>query len=1170
MIADESSNRRGLYVWVSVAAAVIGLVLSVSACLGVWLRENRLEELELSARANSDALILQNGVNEYLAKIAALRALFQSSDTAITRREFTAYSELLLRDQTAIRAVSWIPRITRANRAAHELAAVSEGLPGYRIKSEAADGGFIPSPDANEYFPIFYSSKETPGSSLYGLDLNDGGLRQRTLERARDRDEITSTPNIVLHRGDGDRNGFFVVLPIYRSGLPHDTVDERRNNLVGFVQGAFQTGVLFETILRKTMTPKGLDLYFFAADSGADALPLYFHPSHLGARTINADSWATLTAGPHWTKELSAGDKRWTFVAAPTPGGLGTDHFGAWMALTSGLLVSWIVVAYIWTSGRRSLAARASAAQQVREANARLRDAIDILPQGIVFLDPEGRYILWNQQYAEIYKRSSDLFKPGAKLADTLRTGGARGDYPDAIWRKEEWLAQRLALLSNPGSRHEQRLADGRCILIEERRTSDGGTIGLRVDITEMKQREESFRLLFDANPVPMWINDRENLRILAVNDAALEHYGYSREEFLGMTVFDVNAAEERDELCRLAGSHQADFRSGRTWRHLKKDGGLIEVAIFLRQLKYQDRAAAVVALIDLTDRKRAEDEVRRTRELLDKIIENVPATIILKNADDRRYAFINRAGERRYALPRSEIIGKTAHDLLPKETADRAQRYDDELLKVGTPQFWDDHEFDQGQGNLIVNSTKLLISDEQGKPQYLLGVINDVTERRRAEERIAYMAYHDTLTDLPNRASFNERLADTIERATATNERFAILSLDFDRFKEINDLFGHPAGDALLGEIAKRLKALTHDAFVARIGGDEFMLISATGPQPQTAAALAARIRSTLSAEIDIEGQPLRTGVTIGVAVFPSDAREMAALISNADAALYRAKAEQRGSICFFEAEMDERLRERRALQLDLKVAIERRDLVLHYQPQARIDGSIVGFEALVRWSHATRGMVPPVTFIPLAEESGMIMPMGEWILREACREAASWQEPLQIAVNLSPIQFRHGDLPGLVHSVLLETGLAPDRLELEITEGVLIGDFSRAGSILRRLKSLGVRIAMDDFGTGYSSLSYLQSFPFDKLKIDQTFISNLKRNHQSAKIVRAVINLGQQLEMPVLAEGVETEEQLAFLKGEACSEIQGYLLGRPGPIEQYADIVGRAAPQVRKAAKS
>jgi predicted signal transduction protein with EAL and GGDEF domain len=354
-------------------------------------------------------------------------------------------------------------------------------------------------------------------------------------------------------------------------------------------------------------------------------------------------------------------------------------------------------------------------------------------------------------------------------------------------------------------------------------------------------------------------------------------------------------------------------------------------------------------------------------------------------------------------------------------------------------------------------------------------------------------------------------------------------------------------------------LRAAAGEAFLARLGGDEFSLIATGGPQPASAEALADRLLATVANDIDVDGQNLRIGLSIGVAIYPVDGKDATTLVGNADAALYRAKADGRGTIRFFESDMDKRLRERRALQHDLRSALERHELTLHYQPQALIGGDIIGFEALLRWQHPYRGLVPPATFIPLAEESGLIVAIGEWVLREACREAASWSHPLVIGINLSPVQFRHGDLPGLVHSVLLETGLDPKRLELEITEGVMIGDFSRAVSILRRLKSLGVRIAMDDFGTGYSSLSYLQAFPFDKIKIDQAFISNLERNPQSATIVRAVIGLARGLDVPVVAEGVETEHQLAFLSVEACDKVQGFLVGRPRPIEDYADIVGR-----------
>jgi diguanylate cyclase (GGDEF)-like protein len=434
-----------------------------------------------------------------------------------------------------------------------------------------------------------------------------------------------------------------------------------------------------------------------------------------------------------------------------------------------------------------------------------------------------------------------------------------------------------------------------------------------------------------------------------------------------------------------------------------------------------------------------------------------------------------------------------------------------------------------------------------------------DITEKKRAEERIAFLAHHDSLTKLPNRTTFNRRLSCMLDRAAANDEAFALLCIDLDRFKEVNDVFGHSVGDVLLREVAQRLQGAADGAFIARLGGDEFNLILADSEQPAAAELLAERLQAALADEIAIDGQRLRTGITIGIAIYPVDGKDAGMLLVNADAALYRAKAEGRGSIRFFEADMDRRLRERRALQRDLQFAIANDELLLHFQPQALLDGGIIGFEALVRWKHPSRGLLAPADFIPLAEESGIIISIGEWILRAACREAASWPQPLQIAVNLSPVQFQHGDLPGLVHAVLLETGLAAARLELEITEGVLIGDFSRAVSILRRLKSLGVRIAMDDFGTGYSSLSYLQSFPFDKIKIDQSFVSNLDRNPQSAAIIRAVISLGRGLNLPVVAEGVETKAQLAFLADESCEEVQGFLVGRPHPIDRYAELVGR-----------
>jgi diguanylate cyclase (GGDEF)-like protein len=433
-----------------------------------------------------------------------------------------------------------------------------------------------------------------------------------------------------------------------------------------------------------------------------------------------------------------------------------------------------------------------------------------------------------------------------------------------------------------------------------------------------------------------------------------------------------------------------------------------------------------------------------------------------------------------------------------------------------------------------------------------------EITERKRAEAKIVHLAHHDVLTGLPNRAAFNERFALALEGAIKSGEPMALMCLDLDRFKHVNDLFGHALGDLLLCEVARRLQAAAGDTFLARIGGDEFSLILTGGNVASAAARLAERITTALGDCIELKGRKLTANVSVGVALYPNDASDGEELICNADAALYRAKSDGPGSYRFFEPEMDRQLRESHEIQHELSSALQNDEFKLVYQPVALIGGDVIGFEALLRWHHPIRGLVPPSTFIPLAEDGGLIIPLGEWVLRAACREAVSWQSEAQVAVNLSPVQFHHGDLPGLIHSVLLETGLSPSRLELEITESVLVDDFSHAQSILRRLKTLGVKISMDDFGTGYSSLSYLQSFPFDKIKIDRSFVSDLETNNNSAAIVRAVITLARSLNLPVLAEGVETEAQRKILSKEGCNQIQGYLIGKPLPIAHYEALVG------------
>jgi diguanylate cyclase len=437
---------------------------------------------------------------------------------------------------------------------------------------------------------------------------------------------------------------------------------------------------------------------------------------------------------------------------------------------------------------------------------------------------------------------------------------------------------------------------------------------------------------------------------------------------------------------------------------------------------------------------------------------------------------------------------------------------------------------------------------------------IRDLRDRKKAERHIQFLARHDTLTGLPNRNTFNKKLDELIEAHQARGLHddcpLAVLCLDLDRFKEVNDLFGHAAGDKLLQTVAQCITRLLGDGqMMARLGGDEFAIIAPGLSDAMQAGRMAERVLEALRAENENSATATALiSTSIGIAIFPADATDRTSLMSHADTALYRAKAEGRGTYRFFESAMGEQVRDRRLIEHDLRYAISRRELSVVYQPQARTgDQEIIGFEALLRWSNPARGMIPPNVFVPIAEECGLILQIGEWVLREACREAARWAHPLTVAVNVSAIQLHNANFAQLVHEVLFQTGLAPNRLELEITETALIRDLNRALSTLRQLKGLGVRIAMDDFGTGYSSLSNLRAFPFDKIKIDASFIRSVNEGGQAAAIVRAVLGLGRGLDLPVLAEGVETAEELAFLSAETCQEVQGYFLGRPQSIDTY-----------------
>lgn len=419
------------------------------------------------------------------------------------------------------------------------------------------------------------------------------------------------------------------------------------------------------------------------------------------------------------------------------------------------------------------------------------------------------------------------------------------------------------------------------------------------------------------------------------------------------------------------------------------------------------------------------------------------------------------------------------------------------------------------------------------------------------------FLASHDVLTDLSNRRLFEQQVEQTLVASANAATEAALLCIDLDHFKQVNDVFGHPTGDSLLAEVARRLSGLGDRCVPARLGGDEFAIVATDITGARGPAEWAQAVIDALAEPFDLAETRVEIGCSIGIAVFPQDGDTYDRLLCAADMALFRAKRQSKGGFAFFEPAMETEARARHELARDLKAAIGTSQLLLHYQPQFAVaTGEILGFEALLRWNHPLRGPISPAQFIPIAEETGLILPVGEWVLRAACEEAARWEKPLGIAVNLSIAQFKQEGLPAVVMEAIRDARLDPSRLEIEVTESLLLQNTSRAQDLLLTLKREGVRVAIDDFGTGYSSLLTLQSFPFDRIKIDRSFVGQIGVTPKGAAIVQAIIALGSSLGMPVIAEGIETEEQLAFLRKYDCAEIQGYLCGRPQPIVEYRTL--------------
>jgi diguanylate cyclase (GGDEF)-like protein/PAS domain S-box-containing protein len=819
------------------------------------------------------------------------------------------------------------------------------------------------------------------------------------------------------------------------------------------------------------------------------------------------------------------------------------------------------------TDKQRLLQAQADAQNLLREQKLQLDAALNNMMQGLCMFDADGRIALFNRRYVEMMGLPAEVLM-GRSLLDLFEYRKSTGKFTrDANQFFAEILA---AVRAGQSATRIMESSDGRALRVVDQPMTNGGWVATFEDITEQRRIErerdrdrEFLNQIVDNVPVMIVVKEASERRFVLANREAESFWGFSGTAAIGKRICDLFPNAQADLIDRL------DVEALQSDTPLLQDAHPTLMSAGDQRLVTSKRIAIrdgdgkpqylISVIEDVTERKRLEQERDRDREFLNQIIDNVPATIIVKDARSRRYVLVNQAGVDYFGAPREQIIGRTTHEVFPEDTADLVVAHDEQVLRSDGYVFFEEYILNtRGKGPRYVTSKKIVIRDNQGEPQYLLGVIEDVTERKNSEERIAHLAHYDALTDLPNRVLFRERLEQAIKRLRA-GEHVAVLYLDLDNFKGINDTLGHPVGDELMKAVATRLRGCVGETdMVARLGGDEFAIIQTAGVHPTGVIDLVGRIHEAIRTPFDVFGHQLVADTSIGIALAPDDGTNPDQLLKNADLALYGAKADGRGTYRFFEPEMDARIKARRALEFDMRQAIMCDGFDIFYQPVVSLrDNKISGCEALLRWRQSERGSISPANFVSVAEETGLINLLGAWVLRTACAEAASWPVDVRVAVNVSPVQFKTGNLVQLVLNALAASGLPAHRLELEITESVLIRDDEATLVILHQLRDLGVRIVLDDFGTGYSSLNYLHRFPFDKIKIDRSFIKNVTEADGSRSIVLAVVSIAKSRDITTTAEGVETQQQMDLLRSLGCTEMQGFLFSPPRPAAEVLPLL-------------
>jgi diguanylate cyclase (GGDEF)-like protein/PAS domain S-box-containing protein len=1245
--ADKGKRLRQ---WRTLPVVVLAIGIALSA--GAWFAVDRYwdaaaEQAELNALGDSRLALVQEGLNDIDQSVNILSDYFEDANHRMSHSEFEFLSNVVIPRVQDWGQLSWVPRVGRDERAAEEASAAAEGLSDYRILTRRADGSLAPAPVQNEYFPVRYVAGKLGVPPLYGVDLGADPAAAAAMERARDDDVPVASPLYDLQIGGRNVLGISLFMPIYKYGLSYETLQDRRRNLMGFVRSVFAPSVVFEDILQKVKSPRGIDIQFFTVNAAADDLPFYVRSSLLRTTPAQPRSLGALQAGFHWSGVLSLGTARWKMVVVPIPHApLAFERNRAGVVLLAGLLLTAMLAGYVYLAMQQRERLKAAIGDlstvntrleleiaRSRDTTARLQESQQIIA-GILNTIPAR--IFWKDRNL-VYLGCNAVFARDAGFASVEDVVG-KDDYQMG-WRDQADLYRgddRQVIESGEDKlliEEPQTTPDGHKITLLTNkiplRGSNGeivGVLGTYMDITERKKAAaaaeyrgvllhalagaagelltassldegvpsalrivgeavEADRVLVleeaiapDGTPVPPaprygWHSPSAPVRVEAASFATTAPSGIERDPWFAPLHQGVPITNRISAATGAAKGmmEQLQIKSilvvpvmvdGKFWGqigfddcHAEREWTSVETDI-LRALSNLVGTAIVRAryVRELAD---ANTIVQNSTTVLYRLRgePSLPMTYISQNI--RQFGYAPGA-----LVAAPHLYRKTVH---PDDEAS-VQAAMAGILRKGAGPAVIDFRMRTADGNYRwVENRYAPVCDAEGRLVEIEGVLTDITERKVAEEKLALLARTDPLTGLANRATFTDRLRLMFAAARRGAVAFAVLYLDIDRFKDINDTLGHPVGDELLKITAERIKGGIRDIdLVARLGGDEFAVLQTNVGDSADSGALAEKIRDAVSQPCQIEGNELHVTASVGISAYTPEIAGPEELLSRADLALYRAKEEGRDQYRFHSEELDAEVRERVQVGDELRLALGHNEFELHYQPQVEFEtGEIVGMEALIRWNHPTRGLLMPGAFLAIAEKSGIMNAIGQWVLDRACQQMSDWKRqgiaPQTIAVNIALAQLKDGhDFVQHVTEALTHWQLLPTDLELDVTESIMAHATLTKNDMLDRLQKLGVKIAIDDFGSQYSSLDYLKTYRVNRLKLPQSMMEAAKRDARSAAMVRAIIGIAREMRVEIVAQGVETEQQWSFLTEAVPNlKVQGFYYSRPVPPDRAAALL-------------